>query len=132
MALSATRRVVFDPEFEYILGPAVDVAAFWVAVPHAANLTETEPALHSFRTCSTMNMHSTVLSASLLACSTALNLTVSFGGRAWLINDTDMNSGPVAVGSSQCKGVLISDRFAAPATVPNGTWIFGMPFLVRP
>ncbi|KAJ7339074.1 aspartic peptidase domain-containing protein [Mycena albidolilacea] len=66
----ATRRVVFDPTFKYIVGPAADIAALWAAVPGAANLTDTEPALHSF------------------PCSTVLNFTVSFGGRTWLINDT--------------------------------------------
>ncbi|KAF7348847.1 hypothetical protein MVEN_01404700 [Mycena venus] len=108
---SATRRVVFDPTFKYIMGPAADVAALWAAVPGSANVTDTAPALHSF------------------PCNTTLNFTISFGGRVWSINDTDMSFGPVAVGSPQCKGVLISDRFIDPPEDPTGTWIFGVPFL---
>jgi hypothetical protein len=78
-----------------------------------------------------MNIAVCLWSAWLVACSTVLNFTVSFGGRTWLINDTDMSSGPVAVGSPECKGVLISDRVLDPVDDPDGTWIFGVPFLVR-
>lgn len=62
-----------------------------------------------------------------LACSTKVNVTLSFGGKSWPINEQDMNLGPDPRNPSQCLGA-ISD--GGVPTSSGITWIVGDTFLV--
>lgn len=63
------------------------------------------------------------------ACSTIVNVSISFGGRLWPMNPADMNIGPLELDSSQCLGAIYT---SSNTTQPNGTanWIFGTAFMV--
>ncbi|KAJ7830299.1 aspartic peptidase domain-containing protein [Mycena olivaceomarginata] len=94
-----------DTASEAIIGPAADVKAMWSTVP-GANELPGNPGVYQF------------------PCNTTFNLTVSFGGRSWPINSTDVNFGPSG-SSSQCVGTITGQTPSAGA--PG--WIFGVAFL---
>ncbi|KIK02661.1 hypothetical protein K443DRAFT_677390 [Laccaria amethystina LaAM-08-1] len=96
---------VFDTGTTLIGGPTADVKAIWAAVPGSAVVNGTE--YFSF------------------PCSTSVQVTLSFGGKAWPINVTDMNLGPVSQGSSQCLGAI----FDANISFGNPSWTLGDTFL---
>ena len=66
------------------------------------------------------------------ACSTNVNITMSFGGLSWPINSTDMNLGPVSRGSSQCLGAIfdlsLGSNISQSTNSPD--WVIGATFLV--
>jgi hypothetical protein len=67
------------------------------------------------------------------ACDTDLKITVSFGGRVWPLNSSDINLGPTDPGSKKCFGAISAFGISAndfPDAGPDLDWIFGTPFLV--
>ncbi|KZV75095.1 acid protease [Peniophora sp. CONT] len=58
-------------------------------------------------------------------CSTSLNVTISFGGRSFPINPSDLNFG--RVGNGQCVGAIFSMQGSASGS--NPAWIVGDTFL---
>jgi cathepsin D len=67
-----------------------------------------------------------------LACSTNLNFSISFGGQTWPINDTDMAMESIPPTNGICTSMLLSDAVQTSETDPDtGSWIIGVPFLVR-
>ncbi|KAF7351940.1 Acid protease [Mycena venus] len=94
-----------DTASEPIIGPAADVKAMWSTV-HGASELPGNPGVYQF------------------PCNTTFNLTVSFGGRSWPINSTDVNFGPTG-SSSQCVGAITGQT----PTPGSPGWIFGVAFL---
>jgi hypothetical protein len=68
-----------------------------------------------------------------LACSTAVTVSLSFGGKLWPISTQDMNLGQVSPGSSQCLGAIfdLSMGTNIPSGSGNPNWVVGDTFLVR-
>jgi cathepsin D len=66
------------------------------------------------------------------ACNTTVSVSISFGGRLWLINPADMNTGPVAADPSQCLGAIYTLNPGSNTINTDGTanWIFGTAFMV--
>jgi hypothetical protein len=68
------------------------------------------------------------------ACTTNVNVSVSFGGLSWNINPVDMNIGAVQLGSSNCLGAIyaLNSSSSSNTTQTNGTtsWVFGTAFMV--
>ncbi|KAJ7230114.1 aspartic peptidase domain-containing protein [Mycena pura] len=104
---TSTNLATFDTSTDIIVGPSADVAALWAKVPGSSASTS-QGGFYQY------------------PCSTAVNITVSFGGRAWAISPDDINFGPISSGSSQCFGAIISISDTG-NSVPN--WIFGINFL---
>ncbi|KAJ6592644.1 aspartic peptidase domain-containing protein [Mycena capillaripes] len=113
VGLSNHRLAVFDTSSLFIFAPATDMDAIWAAVPgstynHLAGFYQ-------------------------YPCTTDMNLTMSFGGRAWSINSKDLNLGPVSPGSQQCYGALTTNggdnRYHYP--LPDVDWVIGVPFFTN-
>jgi len=104
--------VVVDTGTSVIGGPTADVKAVWAAVPGSAAIVD-HPGLFSF------------------PCSTSVQVTLSFGGKAWPINVTDMNLGQISRGSSQCIGAIIDIGLASNTSPGPGdaSWVVGDTFL---
>ncbi|KAF7348846.1 Lysosomal aspartic protease [Mycena venus] len=110
---TTTRRAAIDTSSSFIVGPDEDVAALWGAVPGASKI-DNMPGWYQF------------------PCSTNLNFSVSFGGRSWPINDTDITLESAPPDNGICTGLLISDGQQTSETDPDvGNWIFGVPFLLN-
>ncbi|KAJ7819089.1 aspartic peptidase A1 [Mycena olivaceomarginata] len=105
---------VFDVGFMRIGGPKADVAAIWKVVPGAALLNNGN-GVYQFHKVS--------------ACKTNVTITVSFGGKKWVIDPFDINLGPVTKGSSQCVGTIVEWNSYESTNLPGPNWIFGMTFL---
>ena len=61
-----------------------------------------------------------------LACSISVNITLSFGGKAWPISEHDINLGPDPKNPSQCMGAIFDGGTGSGSL----TWIIGDTFLV--
>ncbi|KAJ7658532.1 aspartic peptidase domain-containing protein [Mycena rosella] len=83
----------FDTANAFIAGPSADVKAIWAAAPGSNTASG---GLYQF------------------PCTTAINITVSFGGKAWARIEW------------QCLGALVE---AAAPSLSNPDWIFGIAFL---
>ncbi|KAJ7320952.1 aspartic peptidase A1 [Mycena albidolilacea] len=64
--------------------------------------------------------------ATVPACTTDVNVTVSFGGRSWPISAADINLGPANNSNKACIGAI---RPYVDADRPSSDWVFGTPFL---
>jgi len=106
--------VVIDTGSTLIGGPTADVKAIWAAVPGSAAVVD--PQLEGFFS---------------FPCFTSVQVTLSFGGKAWPINVTDMNLGQISRGSSQCLGAIFDLSLAEnnPPGPGDPTWIVGDTFL---
>ncbi|KAJ7718301.1 aspartic peptidase domain-containing protein [Mycena olivaceomarginata] len=95
-----------------ISGPASDVAAIWAAFPEAVPYTSLA-GYYQF------------------PCNITVSVSISFGGRLWLINPADMNTGPVAADPSQCLGAIYTLNPGSNTINTDGTanWIFGTAFM---
>ncbi|KAJ7351274.1 aspartic peptidase domain-containing protein [Mycena albidolilacea] len=113
IGLSSGRLAVFDTAAGMILGPSDDVDAIWSSVL-GASLNESA---HLYQ----------------YPCDTDLNITVSFGGRVWPLNSSDINLGPTDPGSKKCFGAISAFGLAntLPDAGPDLDWIFGTPFLTN-
>ncbi|KAF9053233.1 aspartic peptidase domain-containing protein [Panaeolus papilionaceus] len=94
-------------------GPSDDVAAIWAAVPGSAP-SQRLPGHFTF------------------PCSTSVEITFSFGGKAWAINSQDMNLGPESVRDiNMCAGAIfdltLGSNVVAGPGVPS--WVIGDTFL---
>jgi hypothetical protein len=58
----------------------------------------------------------------ILACSPPVNITVSFGGKAWALSAAEITR-PVTSGSGECQGAIAASE--------SDSWNFGHGFLVR-
>ncbi|KJA26704.1 hypothetical protein HYPSUDRAFT_132772 [Hypholoma sublateritium FD-334 SS-4] len=89
-----------------ITGATADVQAIWAEVPGSAP----SPDQTGFFT---------------FPCATQVNITLSFGGKAWPISEHDINIGPDSHNPSQCLGAIFDGGTG------NGgfTWIVGDTFL---
>ncbi|KAJ7722249.1 aspartic peptidase domain-containing protein [Mycena olivaceomarginata] len=85
-----------------IAGPAAVVQTIWAAVPG-----------------STFNATSGVYH---FPCSPPVNITVSFGGKAWALSAAEI-TGPITSGSGECQGAIAASE--------SDSWNFGHGFLVR-
>jgi len=103
----------FDTGTTLIGGPTADVNAFWAAVPGSARIVGQQQGFFSF------------------PCSTSVQVTLSFGGKAWPIDATDMNLGPISNGISQCLGAIFDLGFATNVSYGAGdpSWVVGDTFL---
>ncbi|KAJ7117109.1 aspartic peptidase domain-containing protein, partial [Mycena epipterygia] len=104
---ASTALAVFDIGTNLIVGPATDVRAIWATVP-GASVYPNQAGFFQY------------------PCSTSVNITLSFGGKAWAINPADINIGPIS-GGSLCIGVIIADT----TSNPTPSWNFGTPFLMN-
>ncbi|PPQ65448.1 hypothetical protein CVT26_000100 [Gymnopilus dilepis] len=93
-------------------GPSNDVAAIWAAVPGSGPSDANQGFFH-------------------FPCNTQVNVTLSFGGKAWPINPQDMNIGQESRGSSLCLGAIfdLSMGTNIPAGSGNPNWVVGDTFL---
>lgn len=93
-------------------GPTADVNAIWAAVPGSAAVAD-QQGFFSF------------------PCSTSVEVTLSFGGKAWPISAADMNIGQVSRGSSQCLGAIFDLSLGSniPSGSGNPSWVVGDSFL---
>ncbi|KAJ6592643.1 aspartic peptidase domain-containing protein [Mycena capillaripes] len=103
---TANKLVVFDTTADFIFGPAADVDAIGRAISGSSNKTG------DWR----------------FPCNVTVNMTVSFGGRAWPI---DINRSPLNFGDTQCLTLIIANATGILATdSAHQGWVFGTPFLV--
>ncbi|KAJ7033748.1 aspartic peptidase domain-containing protein [Mycena alexandri] len=123
----ASALSAFSLKASNISGPAPDVAAIWAAVPDAVP-SVTHPGYYQFRVSPSNPTRVVFITEGPKACSTTVNVSISFGGRLWPMNPVDMNIGPSEIGGSQCLGAIYS---SSNATHTNGTanWIFGTAFM---
>jgi cathepsin D len=93
-------------------GPSVDVRNFWANVPGSQALTGSNKGYYSY------------------PCDTKLGTTFSFGGKAWPINDLDMNFETSDV-EGQCVGSVFDLTLgsAVVAGAGNPGWVVGDSFL---
>ncbi|KAG7439608.1 acid protease [Guyanagaster necrorhizus] len=107
-----TALSAIDTGTTLIGGPSADVASLWAQVPGAQQARGQE-GLYEF------------------PCTTDVEVTMSFGGKAWPINSQDMNLGPATTGSSMCLGGIFD--LTAGSNIPEGTgnpgWVVGATFL---
>ncbi|KAK0475555.1 aspartyl protease [Armillaria novae-zelandiae] len=107
-----TALSAIDTGTTLIGGPSDDVAAIWAQVS-GAQQARGQQGLYTF------------------PCSTNVAVTMSFGGKSWPINSTDMNLGPVTAGSNMCLGGIFD--LTAGSNIPEGTgnpgWVVGATFL---
>ncbi|KAJ3576769.1 hypothetical protein NP233_g228 [Leucocoprinus birnbaumii] len=94
-------------------GPTAGVRAIWNAVPQAQDLGAYRPGFWAF------------------PCNTNIQVSLSFGGKAWPIDPDDMNLGPVDTTGQLCWGGIF-DLGAGTSIQPqpgNPSWIVGDGFL---
>ncbi|KAJ7208974.1 hypothetical protein GGX14DRAFT_633103 [Mycena pura] len=103
---SPSNQALFDATSSRIVGPVVDVSAFWNAIPGVRSVTN-----GSF-------------TYFIYPCDTTLNFTIAFGGRRWPISDMDMNLGHTAANSSDWVGAPQDEEGRA-------QWLIGTPFLTN-
>ncbi|KAJ7694424.1 aspartic peptidase domain-containing protein [Mycena rosella] len=90
-------------------GPVKDVEAIWAAVPGSTASTSS-PGFYEY------------------PCNTTVNITVSFGGKAWPINPADINLGPTSDGA--CLGAIsVAGEGIGKDSEEN--WVFGIAFLTN-
>lgn len=119
----------FDTGTTLIYGPAADVKAIWAAVPGAAPVSGL-PEFYQYRVLRySFTADHWKLMALSPACDTMLNITVSFGGKAWPINPVDINLGTTMRSGKTCVGAIGSLSDTVSPMGPN--WVFGLAFLVR-
>ncbi|EDR12034.1 aspartic peptidase A1 [Laccaria bicolor S238N-H82] len=103
--------VVIDTGTTVIGGPTADVNAIWAAVPGSAPFVS-YPGFFTF------------------PCSTSLQVTLSFGGKAWPISEADMNLGQISNGSTRCVGAIIDLNLASNISSSSSHyWVVGDTFL---
>lgn len=102
-------NVFFDTSTTFIGGPTADVNAIWAAVPGSA-VAVNYTGFFSF------------------PCFTSVQVTLSFGGKAWPIKVTDINLGQISHGSSQCLGAIADINIATNYSGPPA-WVVGNSFL---
>ncbi|KAK7063497.1 aspartic peptidase domain-containing protein [Favolaschia claudopus] len=108
--LTLTKRrndVAFDVGTTSIFGPISIVATIWAQVPGASVAHPDFPGNYQY------------------PCSTTLNVSVSFGGRNWMLNPAELNGGTGNLPDGQCFGAIIG--FDEAEDQPG--WIFGDTFL---
>ncbi|KAJ7064321.1 aspartic peptidase A1, partial [Mycena amicta] len=118
LANTTTHRATFDSGASAIGGPLFDVAKIWAAVP-GSNTIPSQSGFYSY------------------PCNTTLNISISFGGRAWPIHPADMNLGTVDSDSSQCVGGIYAlssseaDEIFSSSTTGSDrpSWMLGIVFL---
>lgn len=111
-------------------GPTNDVAAIWAAVPGAtAARGQGSQGFFEFRASPTFSALNIFVHLAA-ACSTTVNVSLSFGGQAWAINPIDMNLGPVEDGSSTCLGAIFDLTLGTDAGGSGPSWVVGDTFLV--
>lgn len=68
-----------------------------------------------------------------IACSTAVQVSLSFGGNTWPISAADMNNGIAGDNPEQCVGSIfdLGQVSSAGSMGGNPDWIIGDTFLVR-
>lgn len=93
-------------------GPSDDVAAIWSAVPGASRAAQSQ-GFYTF------------------PCRTQINITISFGGKAWPISSDDMNLGPVTSSGQTCAGAIFDLSMGSNIPVGSGnpSWVVGDTFL---
>ncbi|KAJ7694416.1 aspartic peptidase domain-containing protein [Mycena rosella] len=96
---------IIDVGTTLIGGPANYVNAIWAAIPGSKPATDM-PRFYQF------------------PCNTTVNVTVSFGGKAWPINPVDINLGTTSASDGACLGaIFVISETDAPL------WVFGITFL---
>ena len=68
----------------------------------------------------------------IAACSTSINISMSFGGQTWPIDPKDMNFGPVDQTGKQCIGAIFDLSMGTNIVSGGGNpnWVIGDTFLV--
>ncbi|KAJ7469006.1 aspartic peptidase domain-containing protein [Mycena latifolia] len=94
---------IIDTALGGIGGPAEDVKAIWAAVPGST----VSSGIYQF------------------PCNTQLNITISFGGKAWPIDPADMNLGRAS--NDTCNGAIYEAGDTVNPSGPN--WFIGTAFL---
>jgi len=92
-------------------GPTADVQLFWQTVPGSQALTGENVGYYSY------------------PCDTQLDVSLSFGGQTWPINNEDMNIGNSNTG--QCVGAIFDLSLGSQASGGDGNpnWVVGDTFL---
>lgn len=112
-------------------GPTNDVNAIWAAAGGQA--IPSTPGFYEFRKFSRVShLLFIYLLRTLVACTTNVNVSMSFGGKSWPIDPRDMSLGPVSTGSSQCLGAIFDLSMGSniPSGGSNPSWVVGATFLV--
>lgn len=105
-------------------GPSDSVADFWNQVSGSRSIGQGMYSYRAFGSSRCLKPDSNLIL--VIACSTSLNVTISFGGRSYPINPNDLNFG--RVGNGQCVGAIFSMQGSASGS--NPAWIIGDTFLV--
>lgn len=109
---STTRLAAIDTGTTLIGGPSADVKAFWATIDGSREASN-EAGLYAF------------------PCDTNVEVTISFGGKAWPINSTDMILSRESTGSDMCLGGVfdLSAGSNIPANSNAPGWVVGATFL---
>ncbi|KAJ7114926.1 aspartic peptidase domain-containing protein [Mycena epipterygia] len=107
-----TAIAAIDTGTTFIGGPTADVNAIWAAVPGASALQEADDeGFFQF------------------PCATSVQVTFSFGGKAWPINPEDISLGPLEKGSSMCVGAIFDLSLGTDVGAGGPGWVVGDTFL---
>ncbi|KAF8893589.1 aspartic peptidase domain-containing protein [Infundibulicybe gibba] len=108
----ASALSAIDTGTTLIGGPTNDVSAIWAAVPGSQNVTNM-PGFWAF------------------PCTTSISISLSFGGKLWPINPTDMNLGQLSRTSSLCLGAIFDLSMGSNIVSGSGnpSWVVGDTFL---
>ncbi|KAJ7049204.1 aspartic peptidase domain-containing protein [Mycena amicta] len=93
----------------YIGGPKVVVDAIWAKVSGSRANSESD-GFYEY------------------PCTTSLNISVSFGGRSWAMNSSDLNLGPSSFDPEFCLGAIYAYNTLG-GQYPQ--WLLGIPFLLN-
>jgi cathepsin D len=109
-------------------GPLTDVTNFWNAVPNSVALQGENEGYFAYREFD--HFVEICFAKYPLACTTKLDVTISFGGNSWPINNDDMTIGKT--NSGLCVGSLfvLSEGSSAVGGGGNPNWVIGDTFLV--
>ena len=121
-------------------GPSADVKNIWAAVPNSQPMNGLMEGFYSFR----MQLAMTLILICIMlifdhyiACSTEVQVSLSFGGNTWPISAADMNNGAASYdinnNPEQCVGSIfdLGQVSSAGGMGENPNWIIGDTFLVR-
>lgn len=111
-AATGTSFAAIDTGTTLIGGPSETVTAIWSSVPGSRPSSENEGFWY-------------------FPCRTTVNVTVSFGGRAWPISSVDMNLGQTSFGSALCLGAIFDLDLGSriPENSNGPEWVIGDTFL---
>jgi hypothetical protein len=117
---------VIDTGTTNIGGPSSAIQAIYAQIPNSQPATGDLEGYYSYRKHISRTSRGKSLKTSL-ACSTTVNVELSFGGSTWSISPEDFAFTTLSSGSTECVGAFFETTTGSGAP----TWIIGDAFLVR-